>query len=90
MKTRQRRQLNIRMDDHLYRALEAVAKQERRSIPQAAQRLLEDGLRLRVGQAVAADDVSSQELTALAAAGGSFDWLAEEPDLYDDSCGEPV
>jgi len=29
-------------------------------------------------------------LAALAEAGGSFDWLAEEPDLYSDADGEPV
>ena len=36
------------------------------------------------------DDTSSQEIAHLAAAGGAFDWLAEEPELYDDTCGEPL
>ncbi len=36
------------------------------------------------------DDVPVSELAALAAAGGAFDWLADEPDLYDDSCGEAL
>ena len=36
------------------------------------------------------DEVTSTELAALAMSGGSFDWLADEPDLYDDTCGEPI
>jgi hypothetical protein len=36
------------------------------------------------------DDIASQEIAALAMAGGAFDWLADEPDLYDDTCGEPL
>ncbi|MCX6379918.1 MAG: hypothetical protein NT023_10655 [Armatimonadetes bacterium] len=30
------------------------------------------------------------EIAALARVGGAFDWLADEPDLYDDACGEPI
>ncbi len=35
-------------------------------------------------------EISSSELAALAMAGGAFDWLADEPDLYDDTCGEAI
>ena len=34
------------------------------------------------------DSPSATEVAALAMAGGAFDWLADEPDLYDDTCGE--
>ena len=30
------------------------------------------------------EDVSSAEIAQLAMAGGAFDWLANEPDIYDD------
>ena len=30
------------------------------------------------------------EIARLALVGGAFDWLAEEPDLYDDTCGEAI
>lgn len=86
----QRRQLNIRIDPALYQALEAVARQERRSLPQTVQQLLADGLKVRVGGMTVADDIAGSELAALAAAGGAFDWLEDEPDQYDDSCGEPL
>lgn len=36
------------------------------------------------------DDAPASEIARLAMAGGSFDWLALEPDLYDETCGEPV
>jgi len=36
------------------------------------------------------DEVSSGEITALAMSGGAFDWLADEPELYDDTGGEPL
>ena len=36
------------------------------------------------------DDTPSHEIAALAAVGAAFDWLANEPKLYDDACGEPL
>lgn len=36
------------------------------------------------------DDVSSGEIAALAMSGGAFDWLADEPELHDDTGGEPL
>lgn len=85
-----RKQVNIRVESALYRALEAIARQERRSVPQAARLLLEEGLRQRTNGRPIGDDTPSSDIAALAAAGGAFDWLAEEPDLYDDTCGEPL
>ena len=67
-----------------------VARQERRSIGQAARQLLEEGLHQRVATGGTLDDTSSRQIARLAAAGSAFDWLATEPDLYDDSAGEPV
>ena len=84
------RQVNIRVEPALYRAVEVVARQERRSIGQAARQLLEEGLRHRVTAGGTLDDTSSRQIARLAAAGSAFDWLAAEPDLYDDSVGEPV
>jgi hypothetical protein len=34
------------------------------------------------------DDMPAREIAALALSGGAFNWLAEEPELYDDTCGE--
>lgn len=36
------------------------------------------------------DELPSQDFGAVAQHGGSFDWLADEPDLYSDEDGEPV
>ena len=33
------------------------------------------------------DDTPSDEIAKLAMAGRSFDWLAEEPDIYDETSG---
>ncbi len=35
-------------------------------------------------------EISPLEFAELAMAGGAFDWLAGEPDLYDDTCGEAI
>lgn len=88
--TARRKQVNIRLEAALYQTLRALARQERRSVPQTTLHLLEAGLRQRVGGRVSGDDTPSQEIAALAAAGGAFDWLADELDLYDDTCGEPL
>ena len=50
--------------------------------------VLLDGLRpvARISP-VADDSVSSKDIARL---GGAFDWLADEPDLYDDTCGEAL
>ena len=36
------------------------------------------------------DTPSADEVAALATAGGAFEWLTDEPDLYDDTCGEAI
>ena len=90
MTVRSQKQVNIRVDSALYRALEAIAYQERRTVPQTVRLLLEEGILQRAGRRFPEDDTSSQEIAALAMAGGAFDWLEEEPDLYDDTCGEPL
>jgi antitoxin (DNA-binding transcriptional repressor) of toxin-antitoxin stability system len=36
------------------------------------------------------DDIPSREIAALAMSGGAFNWLADEPELYDDTCGETI
>ena len=38
----------------------------------------------------AQDDAPATKIAELAMASGSFHWLAAEPDLYDETCGEPV
>jgi hypothetical protein len=88
--TRGQKQVNLRVEAPLYQALETVARQERRSVPQAARQLLEEGLRHHTGGRTSADDTAAHEIAALAAQGGAFDWLADEPDLYDDTTGEPI
>jgi hypothetical protein len=83
-----RTQLNMRIEPEMHQALLAIARHKRRSVPQAALHLLEAGLRQRAGVPWSNQDIPSQSVAALAAAGGAFDWLADEPDLYDDSNGK--
>ena len=85
-----RRQVNVRVEPALYHALETIAQQERRSVPQAARQLMEEGLRRHAGGTMPSDDTTADEIAALAAAGEAFDWLADEPELYDDTSGEPL
>ena len=85
-----RAQVNIRVEAGLYQTLQALARQERRSVPQTALHLIEAGLRQKIGGPVSGDDTSGPEIAAMAVAGRAFDWLADEPDLYDDASGEPL
>lgn len=84
------KQINIRVPVGLYRTLAAVARRERRSVPQTARLLMESGLRQIAGGRSPEDDTAGTHIAALAMAGTAFDWLADEPDLYDDTSGEPV
>ncbi len=84
------RQLNVRIEEGLYRAVEAVARDERRSVPQTARLLLEDGLRQRGGVSSRGDSLPASSIARLADAGGAFSWLEDEPDLYDERSGEPA
>jgi hypothetical protein len=47
-------------------------------------------LRRRVGESNTGDETPGSEIAKLAMAGGAMDWLTDEPDIYDDTCGEPV
>lgn len=84
------RQINVRVSPAVYRTLEAMAREERRSVPQVVRHLIEDGMRQRVRGGMVAEETPPWEVARLADAGGAFDWLADEPDLYDDRSGEPV
>ena len=84
------RQVNVRVEPAFYQALEAVARQERRSVPQTARELMEAGLRQHVGGLSPTDDTPARQIADLAAGGGAFDWLENEPELYDDTSGEPL
>ena len=89
-KSAPRRQINMRVDPDMYQALALLARQEQRSVAQAARLVLEAGLRQRLDSQAMPDDTRGQDIATLAVAGGAFDWLAAEPDLYDDTCGEPL
>src|SRR5205823_13746313 len=56
------RQVNIRVQPILYEALEAVARHDRRSLPQVVRQLLEDGLRLRADAHTTPDDTAGREI----------------------------
>jgi hypothetical protein len=84
------RQINVRVEPAVYQIIAVLARQERRSVAQMVRQLMEDGLRQRALEWSPVDDTSRDDIAALASAGGAFDWLAEEPDLYDDTCGEPL
>ena len=59
-------------------------------MPQTALQLMEAGLRERAAGSPALDDTTGHDIARLAVRGGAFDWLAEEPDLYDADSGEPA
>lgn len=85
-----RKQVNLRLDRSMYRTLETIGRQERRTVPQMARVLLEEALSHRAGGVRWGDDAPGGQIAQLAEAGRAFDWLVAEPDLYDDTCGQPM
>lgn len=85
----EQRQINVRVRSGVHRTLESLARSEHRSVSQLARLLIEEGLQARIGGR-GADEFPAGEIARAASAGGAFDWLAEEPDIYDDSSGEPA
>lgn len=83
-------QISFALEPSLYDLLRALAEKERKTVPQTALELLEDALRQQTREVSPPDDLPSHELGALAMSCGAFDWLADEPDLYDDTHGEPI
>lgn len=83
-------QLNVKLGDQQLEALRHYAARRRTPISW----LVKDYIAylLAGGDPVAPplDAPTSRELAALAQMGGAFSWLAEEPELYSLSDGEPV
>ena len=86
-------QLNVRLTDDQMEALKRYAARHRMPVSSLIKNYV-DHL-LKGGQPVAAesdteDEFSAAALSALAERGGSFDWLADEPDLYTARDGETI
>lgn len=83
-------QLNVKLSERQIDGLRRCAHKRRTP----ASWLIRDYVDYLVsgGEPVTAPDdgPTGMELALLAQHGGSFDWLADEPDLYTDKDGEPV
>ena len=83
-------QLHLSLSDEEMEALEAIAARRQVAVP----RVLEEYVAYLSagGEPVDASIVepSAKELAGLAERGGSFDWLADEPEIYTVTDGEPV
>ena len=84
-------QLNVKLGEQQLEALRRYAARRRTPVSWLIKDYV-DHL-LTGGEPVVANTDSaptSGELAELAQRGGSFDWLADEPDLYSMEDGEPV
>jgi len=79
------RQLNIKLTERQHERLRRYAS--RRRTPVAW--LIKDYVDSLIDEDAAAP-VRAHEPTQLAARGGAFDWLADEPDLYDETDGHAI
>lgn len=84
-------QLNVKLRDDKLEALRRYAERRRTPVSWLIQDyveyLLSGGTPLSYGSE---EPPTSNELAAVAQHGGAFDWLRDEPDLYDAADGEPV
>lgn len=88
--TAEKKRIDLSLEKSFYDKLKVIANEEKRSVPNTALYLMEEGVKHRQERHSTSDDIPSSSLANLAEKGGSFDWLADEPDLYDDTCGEPI
>ena len=83
-------QINVRLNDERYESLRRYASSRRTPVAW----LIKDYIDylLAGGEPVTPSDevVTASDLATIAQHGRAFDWLAEEPDLYSRSDGEPV
>jgi hypothetical protein len=84
-------QLNIKLNEEQFEALRNYAARRRTPVSW----LIKDYVAylLKGGEPITPpeyDTPSGMELAALAQAGGAFDFLADEPELYSLNDGEPV
>lgn len=68
--------MNMQLVDSLYQAIRSLSTEERS--------VLEEKLFFEP------DEPVTSEVVTLALKGGSFDFLADEPDLYNSEDGEPI
>jgi hypothetical protein len=83
-------QLNVKLDDASFEALKKYSARRRTPVSW----LMKDYIAYLIagGQPVeyAAAEPTGEDLARLAQHGGSFDWLADEPDIYTLDDGEPI
>lgn len=83
-------QLHLSLSDEQLEALETIASARQ----VAVLRLLEDYVSyLLIGGEpveVSFAEIGSDEIARIAERGGSLDWLADEPEIYSRTDGEPV
>ncbi len=79
------RQLNIKLTERQHERLRRYASGRRTPVAW----LIKDYVDSLIDGDVASA-VRTHETTQLAARGGSFDWLADEPELYDETDGDAI
>jgi hypothetical protein len=79
------RQVNVKLTQRQHEALKRYALRRRTPVAWVIKDYIDN---LAGGDAAAG--VRVHESTQVAARGGSFDWLSDEPDLYSEADGEPV
>ena len=83
-------QVQIALQPEMYNVLKRIARQEQQSVAQTVQHLLQETLGPQAEADTSEVDISAGHIAQLAMAGEAWNWLADEPDLYDDACGEAV
>jgi hypothetical protein len=83
-------QLNVQLDDRSIEALERFSARQRTPVAW----LLKDYIAYLLGGGTPvrldSDAVSAQQLGEIAQHGGSFEWLADEPEIYTADDGAPL
>ena len=80
----------ITVDARLYGELATIARNGKQSVPQTVRMLVEEALSRRRLACSSREDTPRSDILVTVRANNAFDWLAGEPDIYDDTFGEPV
>lgn len=79
------RQLNVKLSEQQHEALRRYAARRRTPVAWLIKDFVDSLVRRELDA-----EVRAHESTQLAAHGGAFDWLADEPDVYTWEDGEPI
>ncbi len=82
------RLIRITVDEDLYQVLRTFATERGMTVPQVGAQLIQEHVHATHCNSVELGPATSDHRSIIQSE--PFEWLLDAPDLYDDTCGEPI